>query len=194
MITARSHDRSRRTNGARAARRPRARDRSLAFRPGDRLPVLARSREDAGVGSAQGDQRLRRPRQVRRLPGRMAARRPGAALGAEGATRTSRSTSSRPAAAPACRSRASASTTSASTTRTFSDTLPDDAFPQGRRLADGRPERAAPAAPRGRAPGAASRRHLLHGRSRSALGDQADQDAARWSRSRPTSGTSSIRR
>ena len=60
----------------------------------------------------------------------------------------------------------------------FSDTLPDDAFPEGVRLADGRAERAAPAAAGDRASGAASRRHLLHGRSRSALGDQVDQEPA----------------
>ena len=48
--------------------------------------------------------------------------------------------------------------------------------PEGRRLAAGRPERPAPAAARHRASRAASRRHLLHGRSRSALGHQADQD------------------
>ena len=47
---------------------------------------------------------------------------------------------------------------------------------EGRRLADDRPERPAPAAARHRASRATSRRHLLHGRSRSALGDQADQD------------------
>ena len=76
-------------------------------------------------------QGLRRPRQVRLLPGRVAARRAGAALGAEGATPTSRSTSSRPAAAPACRSRASASTTSASTTRTSATRCPTTRFPKG---------------------------------------------------------------
>ena len=53
MITPDTHDRSRHTNGARAARRARPRDRPLAFRSGDRLPVLARSREDAVVRSAE---------------------------------------------------------------------------------------------------------------------------------------------
>ena len=43
-------------------------------------------------------------------------------------------------------------------------------------LADARPERSAAAAPGDRASRAASRRHLLRGRSRSALGDQADQE------------------
>ena len=71
----------------------------------------------AGLRPAARGQRLRRPRALRVLPGRVAARRAGAALGAAGATRAGRSTSSRPAAAPACPSRASTSTTSGSTTR-----------------------------------------------------------------------------
>ena len=68
------------------------------------------------------------------------------------ATPTSRSTSSRPAAAPACRSPASTSTTSGIDYEAFSDTLPDESFPQGRGLAGGGPERPAPAAPGGGAP------------------------------------------
>jgi hypothetical protein len=58
----------------------------------------------------------------------------------------------------------------------FSDTLPDEFFPEGLRLAVTWPNRPAPSAARRRASGPASRRHLLHGRSRSALGHQADQD------------------
>ena len=46
-------------------------------------------------------------------------------------TPTSRSTCSRPAAAPACPSRASRTRTSASTTRTSARRCPDDAFPKG---------------------------------------------------------------
>ena len=60
----------------------------------------------------------------------------------------------------------------------FSETLPDDAFPKGVGLADGRAQRAAPAAAGGRAPRPAPRRHLLHGRPRSPLGHQTDQGAA----------------
>ena len=60
----------------------------------------------------------------------------------------------------------------------FSETLPGRRVSEGVGLADGRTERPAPAAARDRAPRAASRRHLLHGRSRSALGDQADQEPA----------------
>ena len=58
----------------------------------------------------------------------------------------------------------------------FSATLPDDKFPEGLELADARAVRAAPAAAVGRAPRAVPRRHLLLRRSRSALGDQADQE------------------
>ena len=101
---------------------------------------------------------------------------PVRAAGCRRATRTSRSTPSRPAAAPACRSRASTSTTSASTTRPSATRCRTTVLPEGRRLARDRPERPAPPAPGDRAPRAASRRHLLHGRPRSALGDQADQD------------------
>ena len=57
----------------------------------------------------------------------------------------------------------------------FSDTLPDEfsrRAPTGSRWTNW----SAPAAARRRAPGPISRRHLFHGRSRSALGDQAAQD------------------
>jgi hypothetical protein len=50
--------------------------------------------------------------------------------------------------------------------------------PEGRGLAVDRPVRPAPPAARGRTSRAASRRHLLHGRPRSPLGDQAAEDAA----------------
>ena len=58
----------------------------------------------------------------------------------------------------------------------FSETLPDEYFPQGLELADAGPLGPAAAAAGGRASGPASRRHLLLHRSRSALGDQADQE------------------
>ena len=79
-------------------------------------PSGSTSRETRGLGPAPRGPGLRRPRPLRLLPGRVAARRAGAPLGAARATRTGRSRSSRPAARPACRSRASTSTTSASTT------------------------------------------------------------------------------
>ncbi len=49
-------------------------------------------------------------------------------------------------------------------------------FSARRQLADARPLRSAAVAAGGRAPGAVSRRHLLLHRSRSAVGDQADQE------------------
>ena len=150
---------------------------ALALRPGDRR---ARSGwtgpQQAGWDPRKEVQQLRRPRQVRRLPGRVAARRAGAALGAEGPTRTSRSTIFETGGSTGVpKSRINIDDFRIDY-EMFSDTLPDDVFPQGRRLAVCRPDRPAPPAPRRRAPRAASRRHLLHGRPRSALGDQADQD------------------
>ena len=100
-----------------AARRPGPRDRPLALQPRHRHAVLAREGQVVQVRPAQGRARLRRPEDVRPLRGRMAARRPGAPLGAARRCRTSRSTSSRPAAPPASPRAASSSTTSASTTR-----------------------------------------------------------------------------
>ena len=100
------------------------------FDPATGCPFWLDGREGR-LGPAQGRQRLRRPRQVRRLPGRVAARRPGPALGAEGLRGQARLRSSRPAAAPACRSRASASTTSASTTRTSATRCPTTRFRKG---------------------------------------------------------------
>ena len=195
QMLSKSHAVDQQRSSTGASRRARARDRPLALRSGDRMPVLARAREARSTSIRSTDVKaLRRSRQVRLLRGRVAARRPGAPLGAEGVRRQRRSTCSRPAAAPACRSRASTSTTSASTTRTSARRCPTTRFPKGADWLHGRAERPAPAAPGRRAPGAASRRHLLHGRSRSALGHQADQGAARWTRWRPTSSTSSTRR
>ena len=77
-------------------------------------------------------QELRRPQAVRPLRGRLAARRPGAPLGAEGPARTSRATSSRPAAPPASPRAASSSTTSASTTRCSATRCRTSSSPRGR--------------------------------------------------------------
>ena len=93
--------------------------------------LLARLGEAGWLRPAPGRQGLRRPRPLRLLPGRVAARRPGAPLGAEGLRREARSRSSRPAARPACRSRASTSTTSASTTRCSATRCPRAFFPKG---------------------------------------------------------------
>ena len=124
------------------ARRAGARDRRLAFRSGDRLPVLARLREEARLGSARArsqafadlarfgqfeDEWLRGGPVQRWMPKGSPA---------------SRSSCSRPAARPACRRRASRSTTSASTTSCSATTLPDEYFPKGVELADARAVRA----------------------------------------------------
>ncbi len=58
----------------------------------------------------------------------------------------------------------------------FSDTLPDKYFPKGANWLMLGPQRPAAAAAGGRAPGPASRRHLLLHRSRSAVGHQAHQE------------------
>src|SRR6266446_2960365 len=56
----------------------------VAFQPGDRLPLLAGLRRQAGLGSAAGDPFLRRSGASGSLSGRMAARRTRAALGPQG--------------------------------------------------------------------------------------------------------------
>ena len=76
----------------------------------------------------------------------------------------------------------------------FSDTLPDEYFPEGQRLADGRAVGAAPAAARGRAPRAAPRRHFASASISTRAGSSSCSRRGRWIRSRPTSATSSIRR
>ena len=117
--------------GARDPRRLGARGRGLALQPRDGHALLARVREARGLRPAQGGEDLRRPRPLRLLPGRVAARRPGAAVGARRATRTSRSRSSRPAAPPACPRPASTTRTSASTTRSSARPCPTQFFPKG---------------------------------------------------------------
>ena len=62
----------------------------------------------------------------------------------------------------------------------FSETLPDEYFPPRRQLADAGSIGPAAAEACRRASVPASRRHLLLRRSRSALGDQADQARAIW--------------
>ena len=167
--------------------------------PGTSTPRTARPfwldwAKQRGLRPAQGREALRRPRPLRLLPGRVAARRAGAALGAEGLRRAADLRSSRPAAPPACRSRASTSTTSASTTRCSATRCPTTYFPKGADWlhASARAGRAGCASRSSTWP--APRRHLLHGRPRPALGDQAHQarrDGRRWS---ATSSTSSTRR
>ena len=105
-----------------------------------------RKQSRAEVRSADRGQGLRRPEEVRpcsRTNGCAAAR---CGAGCPRRMRTSRSTSSRPAARPAFPRAGSRSRTSASTIRMFSDTLPDEYFPQGRQLADARPFGSAAAA------------------------------------------------
>ncbi len=94
-------------------------------------PFWLENAKIAQVRSAQGDQELRRPEEVRAVQGRMAARRAGAALGAQGAMPTSRSTSSRPAARPACPRAGSRSRTSAPTIRCSARRCPTSIFPKG---------------------------------------------------------------
>ncbi len=132
--------------------------------------------ETGRLGPAQGGQELRRPRQVRRLPGRMAARRRGPPLAAEGLRR--------PARLGVRDRRQHRPPEGAHQHRRLPHRLRDvqrhhsrRRLPARRRLAVDRPVRPAPAAPRGRAPRPAPRRHLLHARPRPALGDQAPEVA-----------------
>ena len=116
---------------SRIARRLGARDRRLALRSGDRLPVLARVRAEARMGSAPGDpgvQRSRRASACSRTTGCAAAR---CSAGFPRAWPASRSTSSRPAAPPACPRRASRSTTSAPTTSSSATRCPTSTSRKG---------------------------------------------------------------
>ena len=136
----------------RAARRPCPRDRPLALQPGDRHARSGWRRRSSSTSiRSRTCRRLRRPEEVRLVRGRLAPRRAGAPLGAEGFA-DKPSTSSRPAARPASRRAASSSTTSASTTR-CSATRCRKVLPKGSQLADARPVRPAAAAAGGRAPG-----------------------------------------
>ena len=149
---------------------------ALAFRSGDRLPVLARLR-------------------ARSSGGIRAARSTGSTT-CSGSARSRTNGSAAGRCSAGCREACAdkpvyvfetGGTTGIPKTRIacddfridyelFSDTLPDEYFPEGRELADARPVRPAAAAAGGRAPGPVPRRHLLLRRSRSALGDQADQE------------------
>ncbi len=97
------------------------------------------------------------------------------AVGCRRVWRIGRSIRLKQAAARACRSRASTSTTSASITK-LSATRYQKNTSRRVRLAVSWTNRSATVASRSRTPGATSWRHLFHGRSRSALGHQADQD------------------
>ncbi len=119
------------------ARRPCARDRRVALQSRDRLPLLGggrpgeKSAPQAKLRPAQGREGLRRPEEVRPLRGRMAARRAGAPLGAQGPVGQADCTSSRRAAPPASPRAASSSTTSASTTRCSATRCRTSTFPRG---------------------------------------------------------------
>ena len=159
----------------RRARPARRRDRPVAFQSGDRLAVLARVGGEGGVGSADRDSLVRRPRQVRALRGRVAARRAGPALGAQGPRRQAglrlrNRRHHRHPQDPRQHRRLP------HRLRAVHAHAARRAFPARRQLADARPERAAPAAAGRRAPRPVSRRHLLLRRSRSALGHQVDQE------------------
>ena len=146
------------------------------FDPATGCPFWLERAKTLDFDPLKDDQRLRRPREVRPVRGRVAARRAGAALGAR------RRCADKPiyvfetggtTGIPKTRI---ASTTSASTTSCSATTLPDEYFPKGSNWLMLGPSRPAPAAAGGRAPRAAPRRHLLLRRSRSALGHQADQE------------------
>ena len=104
----------------------------MAFQSRDRLPVLDRvgGARRAGIRAARCS-RLRRSRQVRRSSRTSGSAADRCAAGCRARTRIARSTPSKPAAAPACRSRASTSTTSASTTRCSARRCPTQYFPKG---------------------------------------------------------------
>ena len=161
-----------RRRGARPARRARARDRRLALLPGDRLPVLARARARPRLRPARAHPGLRRPALPRSLPGRVAARRPGATLGPEGLRRPPISVFETGGSTGVPKSRINVDDF-----HIDYELLQRDAvrrrLPARRRLADARSHRPAPAAARDRAPGAAPRRHRLPRRPRPALGQQA---------------------
>ena len=147
----------------------------MAFRPRDREPLLARLGRPGGMGPARRSARFRRPEEVRPLRGRVAPRRTGSAVGAQGACRPSglrvrdrrhdgHSEEPRgPQRLP-------------HGLRAVQRQPAGRALPAGKQLADARAERPAPAPPRRRASCAVPWRHLLLRRSRSPLGDQADQE------------------
>ena len=126
------------------------------FDPATGCPFWLDFAQQARLGSAaeiSGFDDLKRLGAVR---GRVAARRPGAALGPEGARRASRSTCSRPAAPPASRRRASRCDDFRTDYELFSDDAAGRVLPEGRELADARAVGPAAPAPGGRAPRAVS--------------------------------------
>ena len=146
------------------------------FDPATGCPFWLDYATKARLGSAPRDHALRRPRALRPVRGRVAARRSGAALDSRKGSPASRSSCSRPAARPACRRRASPATTSAPTTSSSARRCRTSTFrkasnwlmlgPSGPRRLRLSVEHLAQY----------PRRHLLLRRPRSALGDQADQE------------------
>ena len=113
------------------ARRARPRDRAVALQPGDRHARSGSTSRRSSTGIP-----ARRSRPTTTSIGSASSRTNGCAAAPCGAgcrrpTPTGRSTCSRPAARPACRSRASRSTTSASTTRCSATRCPTSTFPKG---------------------------------------------------------------
>ncbi len=104
----------------------------MALQSRHRLPVLAREGEERldfdPLKEVKCFDDLKKFGHLRR---RLAPRRPGRAAGCRRRWRTSRPTSSRPAAPPASPRAASSSTTSRIDYEIFSDTLPDKYFPKG---------------------------------------------------------------
>ncbi len=161
--------------GPRKARCPCLRHRRLAFQPRHRHAVLARTRQVLSVQPAQGRAGFRRLEAVRAFRGRMASRRPGAALGAQGAAQQADlrfrdrrhyrhpQEPRRPGRLP-------------HRLRDVQRHSAGEVFPQRVKLAHARSVRPAASASGGRAPLPIPRRHLLLRRSRSALGRQAHQE------------------
>ena len=120
-------------------------------------------------------QLLRRPEEIPAVSGRMAARRPGPPLGSQGPRRQAdlRLRNRRHHRHP---QEPRGDRGFPHRLRAVQRDAARQVFSAGRQLADARPLRPAPAAAGRRASVPASRRHLLLRRSRSALGDQADQE------------------
>ena len=158
---------------SRGAGRTRPRDRELALFAGNRKPLLARLGEQGGLGPARRNELVTRTWTSSATSRRVAARRAGerrwVPKGLAGKPvyvfETGGSTG-------VPKSRVQIDDFRIDYEQ-FSETLPDEYFPQGADWLMRGAHRAAAAAAGGGAPGAASRRDLLHGGSGSALGDQA---------------------
>ena len=142
------------------AGRPHVRDRAVAFPRVDGLSVLAAEEVGVEVRPAEGGQVLRRPEEIPGVRRRMAARRPGAAVGAQGLRR--------PADLRVRNRRHDRDSQEPHRDRRLPDRLrivqshaAGRVLSQGRELADARPFRPAPAAAGGRAPVPVPRRDLL---------------------------------